>query len=49
MRFWGCFGAACALFVIVLGLGVDTRPYLALLAWGVIGAVYYVLWQRRRR
>lgn len=49
MHFWGYFGAACALFVIVLGLGADTRPYLALLAWGAIGTVYYVLWEKTKR
>jgi APA family basic amino acid/polyamine antiporter len=48
MHFWGYFGAVCALFVIVLGLGADTRPYLALLAWGGIGAVYYATAKSRR-
>jgi APA family basic amino acid/polyamine antiporter len=46
MHFWGYFGAACALFVITLGLGADTRPYFALLVWAVIGALYYLLWTR---
>lgn len=46
MHFWGYFGAACALFVITLGLGADTRPYLALLVWAFIGTVYYLVWTR---
>jgi APA family basic amino acid/polyamine antiporter len=46
MHFWGYFGAGCALFVITLGLGADTRPYVALFVWAVIGALYYVVWTR---
>ncbi len=46
MRLWGYAGVVSALFVIVLGLGADTRPYYALLGWGALGALYYLLWQR---
>jgi APA family basic amino acid/polyamine antiporter len=46
MRVWGYGGVISALAVIILGLGADTRPYYVLLGWGVLGAIYYVLWQR---
>jgi APA family basic amino acid/polyamine antiporter len=48
MRFWGYAGVVSALVVIALGLGADVRPYLVLLGWAAIGAIYYVLWTRAK-
>jgi APA family basic amino acid/polyamine antiporter len=43
---WAWLGAAAALVVVLLGLTADWKPYVALVAWGLIGGAYYVLRQR---
>lgn len=43
---WAWLGAAAAVVVVLLGLSADWKPYAALLAWGLIGGLYYLV--RRR-
>ncbi len=40
-------GVAAALVVALMGLTADWTPYVALLAWGAVGAVYRTLSRRR--
>jgi APA family basic amino acid/polyamine antiporter len=47
MRGWAWAGAACAAFVILLGLEADWRPYAVLGGWAIAGLGWYGL--RRRR
>ena len=42
----GVAGAVCALGLIAVGLEADWRPYVLLLVWGCVGAVWY--FARRR-
>jgi APA family basic amino acid/polyamine antiporter len=42
----GLAGALCALGLIVIGLEADWRPYVLLLVWGGVGAIWYFV--RRR-
>jgi APA family basic amino acid/polyamine antiporter len=37
----GLAGAVCALGLIAVGLEADWRPYVLLLVWGGIGAIWY--------
>lgn len=39
---WAWAGVLSALTIVALGLGTDWRPYVALLAWGAIGALYWI-------
>jgi basic amino acid/polyamine antiporter, APA family len=44
---WSCGGIACALVIVVAGLGADWRPYGILGAWWFLGTVYW-LWRADR-
>ncbi len=41
VRAWSLVGMACAIGIILAGLGADWRPYAILLAWGAVGSVYW--------
>jgi basic amino acid/polyamine antiporter, APA family len=43
MIVWSWLAVAVALGVIALGLTADWRPYAALAAWGLVGAVWYAV------
>ncbi|MNI62111.1 putative amino acid permease YhdG [compost metagenome] len=40
---WGWLGAVASLVVVLLGLTTDWKPYVALLVWGLIGALWYAV------
>lgn len=40
---WGWMGVAASGIVVLLGLTTDWKPYVALLIWGAIGAVWYAM------
>lgn len=40
---WGWLGAVASLVVVILGLTTDWKPYVALLVWGLIGALWYAV------
>jgi len=40
---FGWLGAACALLVILFGLGADARPYLLVGGWLVVGVAYWLV------
>lgn len=43
VQVFGWLGAACALLVILFGLGADARPYLLVGGWLVVGVVYWLV------
>lgn len=42
-------GVAAAAVVVLMGLTTDRAPYIALAAWGAVGALYYIVGGRRRK
>jgi APA family basic amino acid/polyamine antiporter len=38
---WAYLGVACAIVIILAGLGADWRPYAVIGGWGVVGTVYW--------
>jgi basic amino acid/polyamine antiporter, APA family len=46
---WSYAGVACALVILVSGLGADWRPYGLLAAWWALGTAYWLIRSRRRR
>ncbi|MBZ6377586.1 amino acid permease [Pacificimonas aurantium] len=48
IRMFGWAGALCAAGLVLAGWEADWRPYLLLLVWSAVGAVWY-LWRRQRR
>lgn len=41
VKWWSYTGIACAVVIIVSGVGADWRPYALLGAWGAIGTAYW--------
>ena len=39
-------GVAAAILIIIAGLGADWRPYVLVIAWGLVGLIYWVLRNR---
>lgn len=48
MVLFGKAGALCAIALVFVGLEADWRPYVLLLVWGGLGAVWYVSRKRSR-
>ncbi len=48
VKSWAGAGIVCALLIVLAGIDADWRPYVILLAWGAIGAMYWVFHAQHR-